>query len=115
MRFLSIFKPVQSHGAPTEEKMAEMGKLIEELTKSGVLIATEGCLPTLMGARVRQSAKKVTITDGPFIETNEVIGGFALLQVNSKEEVIELTKRFLQVSGDGECEIRQVYEQLTCA
>ena len=111
MRFLSIFKPAKTGGAPTAKHMAEMGKFIQELSKAGVLLATEGCLPTVKGARLRLSGGKITVTDGPFIETNEVLGGFALLEVNSKEEVIELTKRFLRVAGDGECEIRQVFEQ----
>lgn len=115
MKFLSIYKPAKSGGAPSAEKMAEMGKLIQELSKAGVLLATEGCLPTVMGVRLRQSGGKITVTDGPYIETNEVIGGFALMKVNTKEEVIELTKRFLKVAGDGECEIRQVYEEPECA
>jgi hypothetical protein len=115
MKFLSIYKPAKAGGAPTEEHMAEMGKLIQELSKAGVLLGTEGCLPTVKGARLKLSGGKITVTDGPYIETNEVIGGFALLQVNSKEEVIELTKRFLKVAGDGECEIRQVYETPECA
>jgi hypothetical protein len=90
--------------------MAEMGKLIEEMTKAGTLLATEGCLPSIMGARVRRAGKKLTVTDGPFTESKEVIGGFALLQAKSKAEAIELTKRFLNVAGDGECELRQVFD-----
>jgi len=114
MKFLSIYKPAKAGGPPSAEKMAEMGKLIQELSKAGVLLGTEGCLPTVMGVRLRQSGGKITVTDGPYIETNEVIGGFALMKVNTKEEVIELTKRFLKVAGDGECEIRQVYEEPEC-
>jgi hypothetical protein len=78
--------------------------------KSGELLATEGCLPTALGARVRLSGGTVTITDGPFSEAKEVVGGFAILQANSKNEAIEMVKRFLKVAGDGECEIRQVYD-----
>jgi hypothetical protein len=89
--------------------MAEMGKLIEELTKSGTLLATEGCLPSKMGARVRLSAGNFAVTDGPFTESKEIIGGFAMIQVASKQEAIELTKRFLKTAGDGESEIRQVH------
>jgi hypothetical protein len=111
MRFLSIYKSAESNGPPTPEDMATMGKFIEEMAKSGALLATEGCLPSAKGARVRLSGRKVTVTDGPFTETNEVIGGFALLQAKSKAEAIELTKRFLKVAGDGECEIRELYEQ----
>ena len=111
MRFLSIYKSPETGVPPTAEHMAEMGKLIEEMATAGVLLATEGCLPTSKGARVRLSGKKLTVVDGPFAETKEVIGGFALLQVKSKEEAIELTKRFLKVAGDGECELRELYEQ----
>jgi hypothetical protein len=91
--------------------MAEMGKLIEEMTNAGVLLATEGCQPTSKGARVRLSEGKFTVTDGPFTEAKEIIGGFAMIQVESKEEAIQWTKRFLKVAGDGESEIRQVHDQ----
>ena len=85
--------------------------------KSGKLLATEGCLPSALGARVRFSGGKLTVTDGPFTESKEIVGGFAILQANSKREAIELVEEFLQVAGDGECEIRQVFEagQDTCA
>ena len=87
-----------------------MGQLIEEWTKAGVLLGAEGCLPSAKGARVRRSGEKLTVTDGPFAETKEIVGGFALLQAKSKEEAIDLIKRFLKVAGDCECEIRQLYE-----
>jgi hypothetical protein len=111
MRFLSIYKSAETGVAPTAEHMADMGKLIEEMAHAGVLLTTEGCLPTSRGARVRLAGSKLTVTDGPFAESKEVIGGFALLQVKSKEEALELTKRFLQVAGDGECELRELIEQ----
>jgi hypothetical protein len=78
--------------------------------KSGVLLATEGCLPSAKGARVRLSGGKFTVTDGPFTESKELVAGFALIQVKSTEEAIEHTKQFLKVAGDGESEIRQVFE-----
>ena len=116
MKFLCVYKPSKAEGVPpTEQEMAEMGKLIDEFMKSGVLLATEGCLPSAAGARVRLSAGKITVTDGPFTESKELIGGFALLQAKSKQEAIEHTKRFLKVAGDGETEIRQVYEAPTSA
>ena len=87
-----------------------MGKLIEEAMKAGWLLSTEGCLPSAKGARVRLSDGKYTVTDGPFTEAKELIGGFAIIQANSKEEAIEHTKYFLQVAGGGETEIRQLYE-----
>ena len=86
-----------------------MGKLVEESFKSGVLLATEGCLPSAAGARVRLSGGKITVTDGPFTETKEIVGGFALIKAESKQEAIEFTKRFLRIAGDGETEIRQVH------
>ena len=108
MRFLSIYKHVETNEPPTPELMANMGNLIEEMTKAGTLVSTEGCLPTAKGAKVRRSAGKVTVTDGPFSESKEVVGGFAILEAKSKEEAIALTKRFLEVAGDGECELRQI-------
>ena len=110
MRFLSIFKTVERNSPPTQEEMAAMGKLIEEGMKEGWLLATEGCLPTALGARVRKSGGKVSVTDGPFTEAKELVGGFAILKVNSKQEAIELARKFLLVAGEGECELRQLYE-----
>ena len=111
MRFLCVYKPGKPEGTPpTQRHIDEMGKLIEEWMKSGVLLATEGCLPSALGARVRRSGEKFTVTDGPFTEAKELIGGFALIQTKSKQEAIEYTKRFLKVAGDGEAEIRQIFE-----
>ena len=110
MRFLAIYRSAETGLPPSPDHMAAMGKLIEEMSKAGVLLATEGCQPSSKGARVRISGEKFTVTDGPFTETKEVVGGFALLQVKSKEEAIDWTKRFLKVAGDGESEIRELYE-----
>jgi len=117
MRFLSIYKTVERNSPPTPEEMATMGRLIEEGMKAGWLLGTEGCLPSELGARVRRSDGKVTVTDGPFTESKEMVGGFAILQAKSKEEAIELAKNFLSVVGQGECELRQLYEagDATCA
>jgi hypothetical protein len=79
--------------------------------KAGWLLSTEGCLPSALGSRVRRSSGKVTVIDGPFTESKEVVGGFAILRANSKEEAIRLAKDFLSVVGEGECELRQIYEQ----
>lgn len=111
MRFLSIYKTVERNTPPTTEEMAAMGKLIEEGMKAGWLLATEGCLPSALGSRVRRSGEKISVTDGPFAETREVVGGFALLQANSRQEAIELARQFLKIAGEGECELRQLYEQ----
>jgi hypothetical protein len=110
MKFLSIYKSVERNTPPSPEEMANMGKLVEEGMKAGWLLATEGCLPSAQGARVRRSSGKVNVTDGPFTESKEVVGGFAILKANSKQEAIQLAKDFLNVVGEGECELRQIYE-----
>jgi hypothetical protein len=110
MRFLSIYKTAERGVPPSQEEMAKMGKLIDDGMKAGTLLATEGCLPSALGARIRMSDGKVTVTDGPFTEAKEVVGGFAILRANSKEEALEMVRNFLQVAGDGECELRQVFE-----
>ena len=110
MRFLSIYKTRERNTPPTPEEMAKMGKLIEEGMKAGWLLGTEGCLPSALGARVRRDGAKLSVTDGPFAEAKEVIGGFALLRANTKEEAIELCRHFLQIAGEGECELRQLYD-----
>jgi hypothetical protein len=110
VKFLSVYKTVERGIPPTPDEMERMGKLIEEGMKAGYLLAVEGCLPTAKGARVRQTNGKVSVTDGPFTETKEVIGGLAILQAASKAEAIELARQFLKVAGDGECELRQLYE-----
>src|SRR5262245_13642925 len=99
MRFLSIYKTAETGVPPTQEHMEKMQKLIEEGMKGGWLVGTEGCLPSALGARVRSSSGSVTVTDGPFTETKELIAGFALLEAASKEEAVRLTKDFLAVAG----------------
>lgn len=111
MRFLSIYKSKEPDRPPSPEHIATMGKLIEEMMKAGTLIATEGCLPSAKGARVRISNGNFTVVDGPFAEAKEVVGGFALLEATSKAHAIEVTKQFLNVVGEGECEIRELYPQ----
>jgi hypothetical protein len=110
MRFLSIYKTAETGVLPSQDEMARMGKLVEDGMKAGSLLAVEGCMPSATGARVRLSDGALTVTDGPFTESKEVVGGLAVLQANSKEEAIELVKQFLRVAGDGECELRQVFD-----
>jgi len=110
MKFLSIYTTPERSIPPSPEEMARMGKLVEDGMKSGFLLATEGCLPSALGARVRLANGRLTVTDGPFTESKEVVGGLAILKANSKAEAIELVKEFLKFAGDGECEIRQLYE-----
>jgi hypothetical protein len=87
-----------------------MGKLIGDMAKAGVLLAVEGCLTSRHGARVSIAGGKHSVTDGPFPETKELIAGLCMLQVKSKAEAIEWTKRFLSVVGEGESEIRQLHD-----
>lgn len=108
MRFLSIYSTVERNTPPSTEEIEQMGNLIEEMAKSGKLISTEGCLPSVKGARLRRTGGNFTVTDGPFTESKELIAGFALLEASSLEEAIELGKRFLAVAGEGVCEIRQI-------
>ena len=112
MRFLSMIRIQENTGqVPSEQLMSDMGKLIEELTRSGQLISTAGLRPTSEGVRVRQRHGKLSMVDGPFTESKEVIGGYAILEAQSKEEAIELTRRFLKIHGDEwdiECEVRQL-------
>lgn len=115
MRFLSIYKSAESPTPPSAEYMAQMQQLVENAMKAGTLIATEGCLPSGMGARVHFSGGQFIVTDGPFVESKEVIGGFAILEARSKAHAIELAREFLSVAGEGECEIRQIYTPGECA
>jgi hypothetical protein len=95
--------------APSEKLMSDMGKLMEEMTRDGTLVSTAGLRPTAEGVRVRLRGGKLSTIDGPFTETKEVIGGYAILEANSTKEAIELTKRFLSIHGsewDIECEVR---------
>jgi hypothetical protein len=112
MRFLSMIRIDENTGqVPSEQLMNDMGKLIEEMTREGVLINTAGLRPTREGVRVRLRRGKLSVIDGPFTESKEVIGGYAILEAKSKEEAVELTRRFLKVHGDEwniECEVRQL-------
>ena len=112
MRFLSMIRIDENSGVvPSEQLMHDMGKLIAEMTREGTLVSTAGLRPTKEGVRVRQRGGKLSTVDGPFTETKEVLGGFAILEAKSMKEAIELTKRFLRVHGSEwniECEVRQM-------
>ena len=113
MRFLSMIR-INENGntRPDERLMNDMGKLIEEMTREGTLVRTAGLRPTSEGKRVRlRKGGNVSVLDGPFTETKEVIGGYAVLEAKSMDEAVALTKRFLKVHGDDwdlECEVRQL-------
>jgi hypothetical protein len=111
MRFLTIFNGVERDAGPSEAEMAAMGEFIAGAAKAGWLISTEGCMPSALGARVRLDNGQTTVTDGPFAESKEVVGGFALIQASSKDEAVALCKQFMAIAGDGECEIRQMYDE----
>ena len=111
MRFMVLVKADKDTEAgvlPTRELLAEMGKFNEELVKAGVMLAGEGLQPSSKGARVRFNGSKRTVIDGPFAETKELVAGFWLWQVRSKEEALEWLKR--APFQEGEVEIRQVFE-----
>jgi len=114
MRFMVIIKADAKSEAgemPSERLLNEMGRYNEELVKAGVMLAGEGLHPSSKGARVRFSGTKRTVVDGPFPETKELVAGFWLIQVKSKEEAIEWVKRIPNPDGaDTEAEIRQVFE-----
>ena len=114
MRFMVIVKATKNSEAgvlPSEELLTAMGKYNEELAKAGILLAGEGLQPSSKGARVRFSGPKRTVVDGPFAETKELIAGFWMWKVKSKEEAIEWVRRCPNpMPGDSEIEIRQVFE-----
>jgi hypothetical protein len=114
MRFMVIIKANEKSEAgvmPSERLLTEMGKYNEDLVKAGVLLAGEGLHPSSKGVRVRFSGPKRTVIDGPFPETKELIAGFWLIEVNSREEAIEWVKRIPNPDGDdSDVEIRQVFE-----
>jgi hypothetical protein len=111
MRFLLVHRIDESKPdayAPSPEIAAGVGQMIGDMTKAGVLLAADGVAHSSKGARVRASGGKVTVTDGPFTEAKEVIGGFAMLQVRSKAEAVEWASRFADLLGDVEVEVREV-------
>jgi hypothetical protein len=120
MRFMMMVKADQNYeaGAPPDPKlMAAMDKLTHEMTRAGVLLVSEGLYPSAKGARIRARNGKLSVTDGPFAEAKELIGGFAILQAKSKDEAIEMGRRFMTLHQDilgaaweGDLEIRQVFD-----
>jgi hypothetical protein len=114
MRFMILVKADKNTEAgvlPSEQLLADMGKFNEELVKAGVMLAGEGLQPSSKGARVKFSGAKRTVIDGPFAEVKELIAGFWLIDVKSKEEAIEWVKRVPNPTGEeSEIEIRQVFE-----
>jgi len=124
MRFMMMVKADKDYEAglpPSPELMAAIGKLTEEEIKSGVLLSNGGLLPSSQGARIRVEGGKLTVTDGPFAETKELIGGYAIIEAKSKKEAIELGSNFMKIHADilgpsyeGECEVRQMFDAGDC-
>ncbi len=112
MRYMSLFRPAVTEdrmSPPSPELMTAMGQLIESETRSGVLVSTGGLLSSAHGARVRHANGDITVTDGPFTETKELVAGYAILQVRSKAEAVESAKRFVRIVGEGVCEVRPFF------
>ncbi|HEY8225937.1 MAG TPA: YciI family protein [Pyrinomonadaceae bacterium] len=115
MRFMTLVKSAENCGAPPPKLMEEMAKLSEDASKTGALLQAGGLAPTAISNRVRLANGKILVLDGPFAETKEVVGGFAIFEVNSKQEMIDATVKFMELHRDhwpgweGETEVRQVF------
>ena len=116
MKFMVMVKGRESAGPPPQALLAGIAKLGEEAATAGVMVETGGLLPSAMGARVRVADGKVDIIDGPFAEMKEVVGGYAVYQLSSKDEAVAWTRRFMELhrehwpGWEGEAEIRQIFE-----
>ena len=113
MRFIGLLRAdadSEAGAPPDPDLMARMGDFMEEVTKAGVLLATDGLHPSSKGARVRLEDGNLTVTDGPFAESKELIASYAIFDVASKDEAVHWTTKFLKVLGGGECEIRQIFD-----
>jgi hypothetical protein len=111
MKFLMTYQGKPDAPPPTPEQMARLGTFTERNIKSGVVVLTGGLVRPSRGIQIRCDSGKVSITDGPFAETKELIDGFALVEVASRDEAIKLASEFMQIAGDGTGEILQVYDQ----
>lgn len=114
MRILGLMKAdaeSEAGAPPSPELMAKMGTFMEEVARAGVLIASDGLQPSSKGKRIKLENGKVTVIDGPFTESKELIASYALFQVKTMEEAIEWTTRFLNVIGEGECELRPIFDE----
>jgi hypothetical protein len=121
MRFMMIVKHAENQGLPPPQLMDAIAKLVEEEARAGTMLGNGGLGPTAQGARVRLSGGKMTVTDGPFTETNEVIGGYAQFELKSKEAAVESAVRFMELhrkhwpGWEGETEVRQMFDPQDCA
>lgn len=111
MRFLMMIRLQETDQAPSERLMNEMGKVIDEWTRKGTYVTTAGLRPTAEGVRLRLRKGKITTTDGPFTETKEVVGGFFIFETKTRDEAVEMTRRFTELHAgeyEMECEVRQM-------
>jgi len=121
MRFMMIVKHAENQGPPPPQLMDAITKLAEQEARAGTMLGNGGLGQTAQGARVRLSGGKVTVTDGPFTETNEVIGGYAQFELKSKEAAVESAVRFMELhrkhwpGWEGETEVRQMFDPQDCA
>ena len=115
MRFMTLVKSAETNGPPPQALMDAIAKQGDEATRSGTMVEMGGLVPSAAGARVRLSKGKVVITDGPFSEAKEVIGGFAVFELPSREAAVEAAKRFMELhreqwpGWEGETEVRQIF------
>ena len=120
MRFMMIVRHAETQGLPPQQLMDAITKLVEEEVKAGTMLGTGGLGPTAQGARVRLAGGKVTVTDGPFTETKEVVGGYAQFELKSKEEAVKSAVRFMELhkkhwpGWEGETEVRQMFDSKDC-
>jgi len=110
MRFLMIYHTdhATAEGPPSQDVVTKMGKFIEESTKAGILLSTGGTCGVSYGTRVRNREGEITVTDGPFAEAKELVGGYALMELPSKAAAVEHAQQFLRIIGTGETEIHQL-------
>jgi hypothetical protein len=115
MRFMTLVKCNENSGPPPQRLIEAMAKLGEEATKAGTMLETGGLAPTAMSTRVRLAKGRVAVIDGPFAEAKEVVGGYAIFEVKSKQEMIDATVQFMELhrehwpGWEGETEVRQVF------
>ena len=122
MRFMMVVRHAEKQGPPPQQLMDAITKLVEEEAKAGTMLGSGGLGPTALGARVRLSGGQVTVTDGPFTEAKEVVGGYAQFELKSKEEAVESAVRFMELhkkhwpAWEGETEVRQMFgpEDFSC-
>jgi hypothetical protein len=114
MRYLGLVRTAEGQGAPPPALMEAMGRFIEASLEDGSLVQTGGLAPTAAGARIRQSGGRLHLTDGPFTETKEVVGGYAILEAPSREAAVAIMQKFMQLhethwpAWEGECELREM-------